>query len=212
MSSGSALVRKSGSVALAIGIALPALAFGLYALLGSPDALRRDPAAAANLSAATAARTEALRDELVLHLARNPRDGRGWVILARIEFDRERFGEAADAYGKATAVSTKVARDPGVWCEFADALAMAQGGTLAGRPRELIAHALYLDPKHAKALEMAGSAAYERNEFAAAASYWRQLLAQIPQHAPAYRELATATREAERLADASAPKSIPARR
>ena len=110
------------------------------------------------------------------------------MLLARIEFDRDRFAAAADAYRKAIEASPKVARDPGVWCEYADALAMAQGGILAGRPRELVERALALDARHARALEMAGSAAFEAGDFAAAARNWRQLLAQMPDGTPAYRE------------------------
>ena len=102
------------------------------------------------------------------------------MLLARLDFDGDRFADAAAAYAKAIAVSAKVARDATVWCEYADALGMTQGGSLAGKPRELIAHALTLEPTHGKALEMAGSAALEQGDFGAAAAYWRQLLAQLP--------------------------------
>ena len=130
-----------------------------------------------------------MREQLALHLARNPRDGRGWMLLARIEFDRDRFDAAADAFRKAIDASPKVARDPGVWCEYADALAMAQGGILAGRPRELIERALTLDARHARALEMAGSAAFEAGDFAAAARNWRRLLAQMTDGTQERRDL-----------------------
>ena len=73
---------------------------------------------------------------------------------------------------------------PAVWCEYADALGMAQGGRLEGRPRELIERALALNPAHPKALEMAGSAAYERGDFAAAARHWKALLAQLAAGSP----------------------------
>ena len=146
-----------------------------------------------------------MRDQLALHLARNPRDGRGWMLLARIEFDRDRFHAAADAFRKAIDASPKVARDPEVWCEYADALAMAQGGILAGRPREFIERALTLDARHARALEMAGSAAFEAGDFVAAARNWRQLLAQMPEDTQERRDLALATRKAERRANASDP-------
>jgi cytochrome c-type biogenesis protein CcmH len=133
------------------------------------------------------------------HLERNPRDGRAWVLLARSEFANDRFREAADAYAKALDMAPKVARDPAVWCEYADAMAMTQGGVLAGRPRELIAHALELDAAHPQALEMAGSAAYEARDFAHAARYWRQLLALLDIGSQAHAELAAAIARAERL-------------
>ena len=136
---------------------------------------------------------------LVRHLARNARDGRAWVLLARMDFEADRYDEAAASYQKALAASSKVAADAGGWCEYADALGMAQGGILAGKPRELVMRALALRPAHPTALEMAGSAAYEQRDFAAAAAYWRQLLGQLPEGSLQYRELATAFARAERL-------------
>jgi cytochrome c-type biogenesis protein CcmH len=141
----------------------------------------------------------ARHDELVRHLARNARDGRGWVLLARMDFEADRFADAAASYEKALATSTKIAADAGIWCEYADALGMAQGGALAGRPRELVMRALTLDPAHPKALEMAGSAAYEQQDFAAAVQYWQQLLAQLPARSVQHQELTAAVARAERL-------------
>ena len=40
-----------------------------------------------------------LRD-LQSHLGRNPRDARAWVIYARLLSERQRFGDAAEAYGR----------------------------------------------------------------------------------------------------------------
>ena len=127
------------------------------------------------------------------------------MILARLQADTDRFEEAAQAYGKALAVSSKVAADPAVWCEYADALGMAQGGSLAGRPREFIDRALALDPNHPKALEMAGSSEYERGDYAAALRYWRPLLAAQRPGSQAHAELAAAIARTERLAATSLP-------
>ena len=181
-----------------MAIALPALAFGLYAVFGNPLAIEQGPATAA-ASAASPVNLPARRDDLVRHLARNPRDGRGWVLLARMNFETDRFADAAASYEKALAASPKITADAGIWCEYADALGMAQGGALAGRPRELVMRALTLDPAHPKALEMAGSAAYELQDFAAAAHYWQQLLVQLPASSVRHRELAAAIARAERL-------------
>jgi len=188
----------SRAAAFVMAIALPALAFGLYAVFGNPLAIEMGPAAAA-VSAGSPPSLPARRDELRRHLARNPRDGRGWVLLARMDFETDRFADAAASYAKALAAAPKIAADAAVWCEYADALGMAQGGALAGRPRELVMRALTLDPAHPKALEMAGSAAYEHQDFAAAAQYWQQLLTQLPASSVRHRELAAAIARAERL-------------
>jgi len=203
--------RATPGVAIALGLALPALAFGLYALFGDPAAAARDAGSTPPFDVAAADNPVALRANLAAHLERSPRDGRSWVLLARLDFEADRFADAAAAYAKAIAVSSKVARDATVWCEYADALGMAQGGSLAGRPRELVAHALTLDATHGKALEMAGSAAFEQNDPGAAAGYWRQLLAQLPAASPQRRELAVAINRAEQFAAAGGSTPTPSR-
>jgi cytochrome c-type biogenesis protein CcmH len=144
------------------------------------------------------------RTELVRHLERSPRDDRSWVLLARMDFNADRFADAATEYERALAIGAKVARDPAVWCEYADALGMTQDGSLAGKPRELVMRALAQSPRHPKALEMAGSAAFEAGEFASAAGYWRQLLGQLEAGSPQYRDLAAAIARAEEMEPASA--------
>jgi len=179
---------------------LPVLAFELYSMLGDP--------AAVSGRAGIAARdgddpqvAPVLREDLVAHLARSPRDGRGWVVLARLEFEADRYAEAATAFARALEASPKVASDPAVWCEYADALGMAQGGSLGGKPRELVLRALTLNPAHPKALEMAGSAAFEAQDYGTAAGYWRQLLVQLPDRARARAELEAAISRADQLAN-----------
>ena len=189
----------SRRTAIVIAIALPVLAFGAYALFGEPAALDSPPIAAYGAPDATTG-APARREDLVRHLASNARDGRAWVLLARLDFEADRYADAAQAYRKGLAASPKIAADAGLWCEYADALGMAQGGTLAGQPRELVQRALVLDPAHPKALEMAGSAAFEQRDYAAAVRHWQALLAQLPENSRQQRELAAAIARTERLA------------
>ena len=194
-------IRKWWALAPAVALALlvPLLGLGFYLRAGSPDI----PAAQAQAMLPAQAAVNAGADDAVrrlrAHLERQPRDARGWVILARLQADGDRFEEAAQAYAKALAVSSKVAADPAVWCEYADALGMARGGSLSGRPRELIDRALALNPSHPKALEMAGSSEYERGDYAAALRHWRPLLAAQRPGSRAYAELAAAIARSERL-------------
>lgn len=121
-----------------------------------------------------------------------PPDGRALVLEARRHMEANRFAEAAEAYEKGLAASRKVAGDPLVWCELADALGMAQGGRLEGRPAELIGKALALGPNHPRALEMAGSAAYEARDYARAVLHWEQLLAQLSPGSDEHAQLSQA--------------------
>jgi cytochrome c-type biogenesis protein CcmH len=144
------------------------------------------------------------------HLERAPGDARAWVLYARGQTELDRYSEAAAGYEKALALAHKVAKDPAVWCEYADALAMTQGGKLAGRPRELIDRALALDLHHPKGLEMAGSAEYEQGRYTEALGYWRPLLTKLEPGSQMHRELAAAIERTERLSAATpAPAEKP---
>ena len=172
-----------------------ALAPLLYGHLGAVGALGE--AAGADAMTVAATRTvEDARADLVAHLAQNPRDARGWVLLARLDASQDRFADAASAYERALA-DAKAASDTTLWCEYADALAQAQGGRLAGRPREIVSQVLLRDPVHRQALEMAGSAALESGEHATAATYWRTLLAQLPDGSGERRDLQAALERVE---------------
>jgi cytochrome c-type biogenesis protein CcmH len=202
--------RGSGRVAAtAVALLLPLAAIGLYFVFGSPEAIDVSPSTVQG-ELSPASDPAAFRRQLDAHLAANPRDGRAWVALARLDMAEDRFAEAAAHFARALDVAPKVARDADVWCEYADALGMAQGGALAGKPTELIGRALAIDGRNARALEMAGSAAYERRDFRMAATYWKDLLAQMPPGTPTYAELATAIQRAERRAALSLPPSAAA--
>ncbi len=185
--------------AVILAVAVPIAAAVLYLTVGRPEALGEPPAGEAAAEGDHVARLQS-------HLAREPRDARGWVLLARALTERNEFKPAADAYQKAITVSEKVARDPAVLCEYADALGMAQGGSLAGKPSELIAQALGINPKHPMALEMAGSAAYDAGRYGDAVRYWKELLADLSPGSERYAELSAAVARAERKAAVSLPR------
>lgn len=172
---------------------LPVLAAAVYVAVGAPQTMQDGDAPTLM--------------QLESRVASVPRDARAWVLLARLRMDADQFESAALAYAKAIAASSRVAADPQVWAEYADALGMSQGGSLAGPPREAIGHALALDPKHPKALELAGSAAYEARDFRAAYAHWTALLAQLEADSPQRAPLAAAVAKAERLARFALPPS-----
>jgi cytochrome c-type biogenesis protein CcmH len=198
----SAAPRRARTVALALALAVPVVAAVIYFVVGRPGALGEDAPATPVAEAGQGDYVE----QLQRHLARQPRDGRGWVLLARAQADRSQFQAAADAYQKALTVSEKIAKDPGVLCEYADVLGMLQGGRLAGKPTELIGQALSINPKHPVALEMAGSAAYGEGRYAEAVRYWKELLAGLTPGSERYAELAAAIERAERKAAVTLPR------
>jgi len=191
--------KRTWAIAVAVAVALPVAAVVLYLVVGRPQALDEQEAPQASSQGDYV-------EQLQTPLSRQPRDGRGWVLLARAQAERSEFKAAADAYQKALTVSEKVAKDPAVLCEYADALGMVQGGDLKGKPAELIAQALGINPKHPVALEMAGSTAYAEGRYADAASYWKELLAGLTPGSERYVELSTAVARAERKASVALPR------
>ncbi len=165
------------------GLSALALGVGIHFQAG-------DPAASSDQAPGIAA--------LERHLERSPDDARARVMLAREQFRHDRFAEAAAAYERALA-SPRVARDPQIWCELADALAMGQG-SLKGRPQAMIERALAIDAGHPRALEMAGSAAVESGDYRAALGYWEKLSRAIPGDTPQHAELERALQRVRSLA------------
>lgn len=166
--------RRAGLSALLIGLALPLAAGLLYFSLGNLPALSPE---SAQPPAITAQQIEDMVAKLAARMEANPDDPRGWVMLARSYKAMGRYEEATQAFAKAGAV---VDEDPRLLADYAEALAFAGGGSLRGRPTELIGRALKLDPNHPEALVLAGTAAHERGDFKAAADYWERLLKQLP--------------------------------
>ncbi len=181
--------RRIAVLSIAVVAAAAALAVHLW-----PDGAQPvvDEAATAVAAGGTRGSRADLLPELVAHLDKHPRDARAWAIVARLKFFRDDYAGAGAAYARAVELPGKVARDPLVWCEYADALAMANGGRIAGKPRQLIARALALDSKHPRALEMAGGAEVETGNYAGALRYWEELLSVLPPDSPVRGELAKA--------------------
>jgi cytochrome c-type biogenesis protein CcmH len=164
--------RAPGAAAAAVvAAAVPLLAFTVYLLVGNPGAVELEAAAHPS-----AAQVESMVERLAARLRENPEDVEGWRLLGRSNAVLGRYAQAADAYAKAAA---RAPRDAQLLADLADVLAMAQGQTLQGEPEKLVRRALELEPNNLKALALAGTAAYERKDFAAAAGFWERMLPHV---------------------------------
>jgi cytochrome c-type biogenesis protein CcmH len=164
--------------ASATAVAIPALAFGLYAAVGSPGAV--DIKAMPTLSSAGPGHDKELVgmiESLAQKVRERPDDARGWELLARSMMSLGRYGEAAEAYEH---LAKLVPGDAQVLADYADALGMAQGRSLLGKPRAIAEQALAADPKHPKALALAGTAAMDAQDWGAAMGYWQRLAQTLP--------------------------------
>jgi cytochrome c-type biogenesis protein CcmH len=137
--------------------------------------------------------------KLAKRLEQNPTDVQGWIMLGRSYVSLEKYSEATNAYGKASALRPG---DADLLSDYAFAMGMASGQRLEGQPLELINKALKLDPENPKALELAGSAAFEAKNYNQAMNYWQKLMQKTPPNSELARALSQRINEAKSLAGA----------
>lgn len=187
--------------ATALGIVIPLAAFGLYMLIGQPEALRQDAVVAEQQ--VTPSDVEGMVGRLAERLEKNPDDPRGWMMLARSYYVLQRMPEAAMAYAKA---AETIKDDPDLLADYADALAMSQDRRIEGKPLALVKQALALNPTHTKSLAMAGTEAFYRKDYPGALSYWERLLPLLPSDSEMTKSVVGGIAEARELGGAKAPQ------
>ncbi|HEX5127215.1 MAG TPA: c-type cytochrome biogenesis protein CcmI, partial [Rhodocyclaceae bacterium] len=161
--------------AVFLSAALPMLVVGLYLILGNPtavDASKVNPQTARQI---TPAQIDALVARLAEHVKTHPEDLEGAQKLGQSYMLLERFADAADVFAQ---LAKQKPNDAQIYADWANALASAQG-KMAGKPEELVAQALKLSPDNEKALALAGSAAFEREDYKQAISDWQNVLTRI---------------------------------
>ena len=157
---------------------------GLYLQLGTPEVMQLADEGKTNVHASKPAgpagtapvNMEQSINKLKARLFDNPDDLEGWFLLGRSYMSMGRYQESADAMGK---VYAKVQNHAGVILGYADALAMANGGKLAGKPFELVQQALALEPNNATGLWLSGLAYEEQGQFKQALASFKKLKPQL---------------------------------
>jgi cytochrome c-type biogenesis protein CcmH len=190
-------------VALALVLLVPTASGVLYWTLGNPAAMTHpDVSAMSALEASEEARQmadglEPLIERLKKKLEQNPNDAVGWTLLARSYMATERYAEAVPIFEKAVKLNPD---DANLLADYADALGVHQGRKLDGKPEALIQKALKIDPGNVKALMLAGTVAFNRQNYALAAKDWEQARVNLPPNADqeASEQLTAGIAEAKR--------------
>jgi cytochrome c-type biogenesis protein CcmH len=213
--------RPSRALVALLSLFVVALAAVGYWQTGSPSLVREGapvagPAAAeATPGAGASAQTglqqiESMVGKLAERMKNNPDDAEGWTMLARSYAVLGRFAEAIPAYAHAAELEPNNAT---LLADYADAVAAPQQTANNPRSLALIERALKADPKHAKALALAGSAAFDRGEYAVAIAYWQKIADQLPpgsELAPRVQAMIGEARDKLVAAGASPASSSPA--
>jgi len=172
-------VGGSRGVAIVLALVLPVVAVSLYLKQGRPDGINPQTAAPMAAQAEHEIGPDQLASmvqKLADRLKNNPDDAEGWMMLGRSYAVLRDFDQAATAYARALAI---IGDHPDVLANYADALAMANGGAFTKESIALIDRAVKADPTHHKALWLAGTAAFESGNYGRALTLWTALRAQL---------------------------------
>jgi cytochrome c-type biogenesis protein CcmH len=175
---------------------------------GAGDAAAADPAAAASGPQHTMGvdQIAAMVDRLAARMKENPNDGEGWTMLARSYTVLGRHAEALPAYQKALALHVE---DPSLLADYADSMAVANKGQIEGEPLKLVERALKMDPDHTKALSLAGSAAFERKDYATAVKHWERIITAGKANPELIQQVQSSVAEARQLGGMPASTAQP---
>jgi len=187
--------RPNTAAALAVGLLLPLAVVLGYLQLGSPNVLSGATTEPAHT--VSPEQMASLVERLEARMQQTPEDAEGWMLLGRSLSVLGQYDRAAQAYARASQLSPK---DAGLLADYADTLAMARGRKLEGEPFAIIKRALEIDPEHLKSLALAGSAEFERRNYAAAIGYWERILKIAPPQSDFARSVAESIAEARALA------------
>ena len=200
--------------AWALALLLPLASVLTYLALGDPQAIggstpppRSAAASPGGNHSVTAEQIEGMVANLAQRLKTQPEDVEGWMMLGRSYTALGRYPDAVIALRRALALAPN---DATLLSDFADVLGMAQGKRLAGEPAQLVQRALDIDPRHVKALALAGSVAFEAHDYAAARGYWERLVAVVPADSDIARSVRNSIAQAQQLEGAPPEKPVAA--
>ena len=200
-----AAAKPSGLLLAGLAVGVVAMAAAGYMWKGVPaqDAAPADAAQAAPADgkpaphATNSDQIAAMADKLAQRLKDKPDDVEGWSMLARSYSVLGKHDLALKAYEKAVSLRKD---DPTLLADYADSMAVNSNDSLEGEPMKLVERALKLDPKNLKALYLAGTAAYNKKDYANAVKIWETLVAVGPAGNVFAREVGPAIAEARSLA------------
>ncbi|MGB0128963.1 MAG: c-type cytochrome biogenesis protein CcmI [Rhodocyclaceae bacterium] len=196
--------KRNAWAGLAVGMSLPIVAVALYLVLGNPMGADFTPGPEQAGAPQQVTPEDVLRmvETLANRLKESPNNPEGWTMLARSYAALERYPDAAKAYEQAAAQNPG---DAQLLADYADALAMAQGRNLTGKPAELIQAALKVDPNNIKALALAGSLSFEAMKYADAVAQWEKAASLVPPDSEFARGIAGSIAEARQKGGLATP-------
>lgn len=210
--------KRSSGLMAGLTVAVVAVAAAGYWYMGSPDQLSAAPPnnmAAGPVGdekvaphATSQDEIASMADKLAERMKSTPQDAEGWAMLARSYTVLGRHPEALVAYEKAVNLRKD---DAPLLADYADSLAVKNDRKLAGEPMKWVNAALKIDPQNPKALALAGTHAFDTQDYASAVKYWDQVAQFGPADSEYVKQVQAGLAEARKLGGMPpAPISKPA--
>jgi cytochrome c-type biogenesis protein CcmH len=115
------------------------------------------------------------------HLKENPKDSRGWEVIAPVYMRLGRYADAARARRNLLDLLGPTADRE---TDLGEALALAAGGEVTSDAKAAFERAGAIEPGNVKSMYYLGVAAQQHGDNTEAARLWRELIAQAPPDAP----------------------------
>lgn len=156
-------------------ILLPTVSLLIYLLLGDIHAQQKAELQANE--AKTAENISQMIGKLEQRLVQTPNDSEGWKMLGRSFSYLQQYQKAANAYAQLYRLQPD---DTETMLQYANNLAMARNGRVAGEPATFLDKVLQREPNNPNALWLMGMAKAEEERFDDARQYWQKLLGLLP--------------------------------
>ncbi len=215
-----AKARPSARLVAGLVAFVGVIALAGYLATGSPALVARQGSAAPERSAGAAPQgaasdavspglqqIAAMVDKLAARMKERPDDAEGWVMLARSYTVLGRFAEALPAYARATELQPGNAS---LLADYADTVAATKRTANNPESITLIERALKIEPTHPKALALAGTADYDRGDYAGAITRWQAILDRVPAESELGQQVAASIAEARGKLGGAALPATPA--
>jgi len=165
------------AVALVALVLLPVGAGSLYFRLGSPGLASEPLTAQRGMQIDQPAPVENLVAKVEAHLQSDPKDGRGWEVLAPVYMRLGRYTDSANAWRNAL---TLLGEDADREANLGEALVAEANGIVTAEAKAVFVRAVTLDQTTVTARFYLGTAAEQDGKRKEAAKIWRDLIAEAP--------------------------------
>jgi cytochrome c-type biogenesis protein CcmH len=196
------MARYRRAAIAAVLLLLPLGTVGLYLRLGSPELASESSAAERGSPSEQQTAIESTVAKVEAHLQKNPKDGRGWEVLAPVYLQLGRYSDSVRAWRSTLLLLGETADRQ---ANLGEALVAEANGIVTDEANSAFVRAVTLDKTTVGARYYLGVAAEQDGKREEAAEIWRDLIAEAPESAHWVSDVRTA------LARVEGPQAKPSR-